>query len=107
MRIYIILYLSMTYAYHHNIHTSTASAASLSPFHAVVAAAGLNVALTPAAAVAAAGLNVALSSVTAVATAGLNVALAPAAFISTAGHLHAALLPSSPCALLSLQRDNE
>ena len=59
----------MIYVYHHNTHMSTASAASPSPFHAVVAAAGLNVALAPAAAVA---------------TAGLNVALAPAAFISTA-----------------------
>ena len=48
---------------------STASVASPSPFHAVVATAGLHVALTPAAAVAAAGLNV---------------VLAPAAFISTA-----------------------
>jgi len=74
----------MIYAYHHNTHISTASAASPSPFHAVVAAAGLNVALTPAAAVAAAGLNVVLSSATAVAAAGLNAALAPAAFISTA-----------------------
>ena len=59
----------MIYAYHHNTHISTASAASPSPFHAIIAAAGLNVALTPAAAVAAAGLNA---------------ALAPAAFISTA-----------------------
>ena len=74
----------MIYAYHHNTHISTASAASPSPFHAVVAAAGLNDALTPAAAVAAAVLNVALASATAVAAAGLNAALAPAAFISTA-----------------------
>ena len=59
----------MIYAYHHNTHISTASVASPSPFHAIIAAAGLNVALTPAAAVAAAGLNA---------------ALAPAAFISTA-----------------------
>ena len=74
----------MIYAYHHDTHMTTASAASPSPFHVVVAAAGLNVALTPAAAVAAAGLNVALSFSTAVAAAGLNAALAPAAFISTA-----------------------
>jgi len=53
----------MIYAYHHDIHMTIASAASPSPFHAVVAAAGLNVALTPAAAVTA-GLNVALSSAT-------------------------------------------
>ena len=59
----------MMYAYHHDTHMTTASAASPSAFHVVVAAAGLNVALTPAAAVAAAGLNV---------------ALAPAAFIRTA-----------------------
>ena len=74
----------MIYAYHHDTHMTTASAASPSPFYVVVAAAGLNVALTYAAAVAAAGLNVALSSATAVAAAGLNAALAPAAFISTA-----------------------
>ena len=74
----------MICAYHHETHISTASAASPSPFHAVVTAAGLNVALTPAAAVAAAALNVALASGTAVAAAGLNAALAPAAFISTA-----------------------
>jgi len=49
--------------------TVSGSAASPSPFHVVVAAAGLNVALAPA---------------TAVADAGLNVALAPVAFISTA-----------------------
>jgi len=48
---------------------SIASAAAPSPFHSAANAAGLNVALAPAAAVAAAGLNV---------------ALAPAAFISTA-----------------------
>ena len=72
----------MIYAYHYNTHISTAL--SPSPFHAVVAAAGLNVALNPAAAVAAAGLNVALSSATAVNAAGLNAAFAPAAFISTA-----------------------
>ena len=74
----------MIYAHHHNTHISTASVGCPSPIHAVVAAAGLNVALTPAAAVAAAGLNVALSSATAVVAAGLNAALAPAAFISTA-----------------------
>jgi len=80
----------MIYAYHHNTHISTASAASPSPFHAVITAAGLNVALTPAVAVAAAGLNVALApaaavaAVAAVVAAGLNVALVPAAFISTA-----------------------
>ena len=74
----------MIYAYHHNTHISTALAASSSPFHVVVASAGLNVALTPAATVAAAGLNVVLSSATAVAAAGLNAGLAPAAFISTA-----------------------
>ena len=55
----------MIYAYHHDTHMTTASAASPSPFHVVIAAAGLNVALTPAAAVAATGLNVALSSTTA------------------------------------------
>jgi len=48
--------------------TVSGSAAFPSPFHVVVAAAGLNVALAPA---------------TAVADAGLNVALAPVAFIST------------------------
>ena len=74
----------MIYVYHHNTHISTASAASPSPFHAVVAAAGQNVALTPAAAVAAVGLNVVLASATAVAAAGLNASLAPAAFISPA-----------------------
>ena len=74
----------MIYACHHNTHKSTVSAPSPSPFHTVVAAAGLNMALTPAAAVAAAGLNVALSSATAVTAAGLNAAFAPAAFISTA-----------------------
>jgi len=74
----------MIYAYHHDTHISTASTASPSPFHAIVAAAGRNVALTPAATVAAAGLNIALASATAVAAAGLNAALAPATFISTA-----------------------
>jgi len=74
----------MIYAYHHNTHISTASAASPSPFHAVIATAGLNVALTPTAAVAAAGLNVALAPAATVTAAGLNGALAPAAFISTA-----------------------
>jgi len=74
----------MIYAYHHDTHMTTVSAASPSPFHVVFAAAGLNVALTPTAAVAAAGLNVVLSSATAVTAAGMNAALAPAAFISTA-----------------------
>ena len=74
----------MIYVYHHNTPISTVSAGCPSPIHAVVAAAGLNVALTPAAAVATAGLNVALAPAAAVAAAGLNAALAPAAFISTA-----------------------
>ena len=71
----------MIYAYYHNTHIYAVSAPSPSPFHAVVAAAGLNVVRTPAAAVAAAGLNVALSSATAVTAAGINAAFAPAAFI--------------------------
>ena len=74
----------MIYAYHHDTHMTSASAASPSPFHVVVAAAGLKVTLTSAAVIAAAGLNVALSSATTVAAAGLNAALTPAAFISTA-----------------------
>jgi len=53
---------------------TTAPAASSSPFHAVIATAGLNVVLTPAAA-AAAGLNVALASATAVATAAHGVGI--------------------------------
>ena len=65
----IYVYHHNTHIYHHNTHISTASAGCPSPIHAVVAAAGLNVALTPTAAVAAAGLNA---------------ALAPVAFISTA-----------------------
>jgi len=65
----------MIYAYHHDTHMTTASAASPSPFHVVVAAAGLNVALTPTAAVAAAGLNAALTPAVFISTAVLAVLL--------------------------------
>ena len=59
----------MIYVWHHKTQMPTATSAAPSPFQGAVAAAGLIVALAPAAAIV---------------TAGLYHALAPAAFISTA-----------------------